>query len=116
MLKEISFNYKGRKIKIKAKNCNFLGKFFGLMFKSREKSEALLFEFRKPVKIKIHSLFVFFPFAAIWLDDKNKIVDFKFVKPFNFIISPKKPCNKLIEIPMNRKYYGIIKLLRLGYA
>lgn len=111
MLKEISFNYKGRKIKIKAKTCNFLRKFFGLMFKSKEKSEALLFEFRKPVKIKIHSLFVFFPFIAIWLDDKNKIVDFKVVKPFSFTISSKKPCNKLIEIPVNKKYRDLIKLL-----
>ena len=116
MLKEISFNYKGRKICVNAENCNFPGKFFGLMFESRENARALLFEFRKPVKIKIHSLFVFFPFAAIWLDDKNKIVDFKIVKPFNFIISPKKLHNKLVEIPVNKKYRNLIKLLQLSYA
>ena len=116
MLKEISFNYKKRKICVNAENCNFLGKFFGLMFKSRENARALLFEFRKPVKMKIHSIFVFFPFIAIWLDDRNKIVDFKFVKPFSFTISSKKSYNKLIEIPANKKYGNLIKLLQLGYA
>ena len=114
MKKRIGFLYKGKKFLVDVIICNSLGKFLGLMFKEREKSSALLFEFKKPTKIKIHSLFVFFPFFAIWLDEKNKIVDFRVVKPFDFSISSKKPFKRLVEIPINKKYKGLIKLLQLG--
>jgi len=80
----------------------------GLMFKKPEKAEALLFEFDKPVKLKIHSCFVFFPFLAIWLDDKNRVVCIKIVKPFRFSVSPKTPFCKLIEIPLTRNYNSIV--------
>ncbi len=83
----------------------------GLMFRKREKCPALLFEFQKPTRMKIHSLFVFFPFAAVWLDDKNKIIDLKIVNPFRFVISCKKSFYKLIEIPINKKYQKEIKFL-----
>jgi hypothetical protein len=54
---------------------------------------------------------VFFPFVAIWLDDKNKIIDLKVVKSFNFSVSPNKSFCKLVEIPINNKYKKIVKLL-----
>ena len=111
MKKRIGFLYKGKKFLVDAVICNSFGKFLGLMFKEKEKSHALLFDFKKPTKIKIHSLFVFFPFVAIWLDEKNKIVDLKVVKPFTFSVFSKKSFKKLIEIPLNRRYENIIKLL-----
>ena len=52
----------------------------------------------------IHSFFVFFPFLAIWLDDKDKIIDSKVIKPFRFSILPSKKFVKLIEIPINKDY------------
>ena len=111
MKKRIKFNFKGKKFEIDLKVCNCFEKFSGLMFKRREKTNALLFDFEKPTKIRIHSLFVFFPFVAIWLDDKNRIIDLKIVKSFKFSVSPSKSFCKLIEIPINKKYEKIVELL-----
>ena len=77
-------------------------KYIGLMFRTR-KTKPLLFEFSKDTRTAIHSLFVFFPFHAIWLDENNKIIGQKVVKPFTFSVRPKKPFRKLIEIPISRK-------------
>lgn len=79
----------------------------GLMFKRREKARALLFSFKKPVKMAIHSYFVFFPFFAVWLDEKGKVVSYKFVRPFEFNILPSGKFTKLIEIPLNKKYSSL---------
>jgi len=111
MKKRIGFTNKKRKFVIDVKVCNSFEKFLGLMFKEREKSQALLFDFKKSKKIRIHSIFVFFSFVAVWIDDKNKIVDFEIVKPFSFIIFSRKFSNKLIEIPINKRYMNLVKLL-----
>jgi uncharacterized membrane protein (UPF0127 family) len=111
MKKRIIIKYKKRKIKIIAEDCNFLKKFTGLMFSRRQSSRALLFNFKKKQKIIIHSFYVFYPFIAIWLDDKNSIVDLKIVNPFSPLISNKKIAFKLVEIPINDYYKGIVKIL-----
>jgi uncharacterized membrane protein (UPF0127 family) len=101
-----------RKIKVKnVKKVSKLEEGIGLMFHRREKCPAMLFEFSHPNKMLIHSLFVFFKFGAVWLDDKNKIVDKKIVKPFKLSISSGKPFYKLLEIPLNKYYKKEIKLL-----
>lgn len=110
-MKNVSFRFKGRKISVAAKECRGIRKFIGLMFKQGQKANALIFSFEKPVRIKIHSFFVFFPFLAVWLDDRNNVVDLKSVKPFSLIISSKKRFSKLIEIPINNRYSKEIKLL-----
>ena len=79
------------------------------MFSSRKNARALLFNFKKPVKLAIHSFFVFYPFLAIWLDNKNKAVKISVVKPFTLFVKPKKSFLKLIEIPINEKYKKIVK-------
>ena len=61
--------------------------------------------------MRIHSLFVFFKFAAIWTDRKNKIIEMKIVSPFRLSVSCKKPFYRLIEIPLNSEYKKEIKLL-----
>ncbi|NCN51785.1 hypothetical protein GW931_02125 [archaeon] len=76
----------------------------GLMFQRRSKAKALIFEFRKPVSFKIHSFFVFFPFLAIWLNSKNKVIYSRVINPFNFGFSPSEKFVKLIEIPFNKSY------------
>ncbi len=116
MKKRIGFLYKGKKFLVDVVACNSFGKLLGLMFKERGKARALLFEFKKPTKMRIHSFFVFFPFIAIWLDEKNKIVDFRVVKPFNLAVSSKKPFKRLVEIPINERYRDLIKLLKPDYA
>ena len=95
----------------KIKKVNWVGKFSGLMFCRREKAGSLLFEFKKPTKMKIHSYFVFFPFLAIWLNKDDEILTLKEVKTFKINIGIKKSYSKLIEIPINEKYKKIIELL-----
>ena len=96
------------KINIKVKTLSTLGKFWGLMFKSKD-SQNLLFKFSKPARYSIHSFFVSFPFLAVWLNKKNKVLDFKIVHPYNFSIKPKVPFTNLIEIPINRNNQKIIQ-------
>ena len=107
----MKLRFKGKNIEINAKVCNNFKKFIGLMFCRREKAKALLFEFKKSTQIRIHSCFVFFPFLALWLDKQNKIIDLKIVKPFNWNIFSGKSCQKVIEIPINKKYSRIVKIL-----
>ena len=103
---------KSKNIKIKdVKKYSEFGKAIGLMFRSRENCPAMLFEFSKPTRMRIHSFFVFFKFGAVWLDDKNKIIEKKIVKPFLPSIVPKKRFYKLVEIPLNKKYKKEIKIL-----
>lgn len=108
MKKRIGFLYKGKKLKIDVRKCGFFS--FGLMFRSRN-TMSCLFEFKKDSKFKISSLFVFFDFIAIWLDDENKIIGIERVTPFTFSVKNRKPFRKLIEIPFNKKYENLIKLL-----
>jgi uncharacterized membrane protein (UPF0127 family) len=110
MRKKISLNFKGKSLKLNVKVCSGFGRFSGLMFRSKE-TEMLLFEFPKNTKIRIHSFFVFFDFVAVWLDDKNKIIQIKKIKPFTFSVLPKKPFRKLIEMPVTKKNSKIVNLL-----
>lgn len=103
---------KSKKIKIKdVKKVSLIEEGIGLMFRKRESCPAMLFEFKFPNKMLIHSLFVFFEFGAVWLDNKNRIVDMKIVKPFMLSVSSRKNFYKLLEIPLNKKYKKEIKIL-----
>lgn len=112
-MEKISFSYKGKKVKISAIRVGALGRIMGLMFRSLNNSEPLLFNFNKEVNLKIHSLFVFFPFVAVWLDGKRNVVDIKKVEPFTFSVSSKKDFTTLIEIPLNQKNSAIVG--KLGF-
>ena len=98
-------------MELHVRSVSLLERVWGLMFKLKENAESLLFEFEKPTETSIHSLFVFFPFVAVWLDKKNKVIDVKRVKPFTLSVSPKRPFSKLIEIPINKRYSNITKII-----
>jgi len=115
-IQKISLNYRGKKFCFDVKTCGFFDTAFGLMFKSRKNAQALLFEFDKFSRIKIHSFFVFFPFVAAWLDSEGKIIEVRKIKPFTPFVSIGKPCSKIIEIPINKKYSDVVKLLQHRYA
>lgn len=108
---KIRINKKG--VDINTKKVSGLGKFAGLMFKSRNAPNLLFLNTNT-----IHSYFVFFPFLAVWLDEKNNVVDLSVVKPFTLSASPSKPAKKLVEIPFNDENKPLIRLLvgkrRLG--
>ena len=104
---DIKINYKGKSFEINVKKVGTIGKVTGLMFRLRE-TDNLLFDFRKNGRQAIHSYFVFFPFLAVWLDEKNNVLEYKMVKPFTFHVMPKHKFAKLIEIPVNNRNKNLI--------
>lgn len=104
------FVHKNKKIKINARKVSLLGKLVGLMFKSRN-TENLLFEFEKESEMSIHSCFVFFPFLAVWLDEKNRVIEKRVVHPFKLCVKPKKSFRKLVELPLNKSNLKAIDFL-----
>ena len=108
----MKINIKNKAIKISdVKDCGWFNKILGLMFSRRQKASALLFNFHKKTKIPIHSFFVFFPFIAVWLDDKNRVIEIKKIKPFTPKQSSTNPYFKLLEIPINKKYEKTLSFL-----
>jgi len=111
-MKKFSFKHKNKKINVNVEECRGLKRAFGLMFGRRERAKALLFNFEKPTSVSIHSLFVFFPFVAVWLDGNNNAVDIREIKSFTLAVQSRKKFRKLIEIPKNRCYFSQIKSLK----
>jgi len=105
----MKITYKSKQISLKVKKVSLFGKVKGLMFSRRENAKILLFEFSNPIKNPIHSLFC--PeFLAIWLDNKNRVLEKKQVSPWKLSIIPEQKFNKLIEIPLNYSNQKILKL------
>jgi len=75
----------------------------GLMFRKKE-TDALIFTCRGG----IHSLFVFFPFLCLWLDEENKIVDWKIVKPWSRFVCSDKDFVRVLEVPINDRYKKLL--------
>ena len=69
----------------------------GLMFKMAP--ETLFFEIYNS-EINIHSMFVFFPFYAIYLDWNGTVVEKKKIEPFMLGVVNEKPAKVLIEISL----------------
>lgn len=73
--------------------------YIGLMFRTR-KTESLLFDFGNEKIQDIHSIWVFFPFIALWFDDNYNLVSFYKAEPFRLYMSSIKPARYLIEVPL----------------
>ena len=92
------FVWKGKKEKLEVRVCdNPFSRASGLMF--RKKSKPLLFKFKHPTRIAIHSFFCV-PFVSIWFLD-GKIIDKKFVMPWKPTIKPNEKFDMFLEIPSN---------------
>lgn len=78
----------------------FLKKLRGLMFR-KGLDHALVFPLNRESRMgaSIHSLFVFFPFDAVFLNEKKQVVDARTVRPFTWNVTPKKPAKYIIELP-----------------
>lgn len=100
--------YRGKRKYISCRKVSIFS--FGLMFRSR-KTNNLLFEFKKDSNYSLTALFVFFPFIAVWLDEENRVLSTRIIKPFEFSISAKRKYRKILEIPVNKKNMKIIKFL-----
>ena len=102
MVVDYKLKIKDEELTIPVKKCeNLASQIQGLMFK--KKSPNLLFIFKKPKRISIHSYFCN-PFLGIWLLD-DKIQEMKLVEPNTFSIKPKHKFNKLLEIPNNTEEF-----------
>jgi uncharacterized membrane protein (UPF0127 family) len=104
------FNFKGKRFELDLKVCRGFGRVWGLMFKSSENANALLFKFKKNKMRAIHSLFC--PeFVAIWLNGENKVIEVRKISPWKFSIIPSRDFTKLIEIPVNEKYEEVLEII-----
>lgn len=108
--KAFFMNYSGRKICVPVKNVGFFRRGIGLMFRTRETGN-LLFSFARPCRVAITSWFVFFPFAAVWLDERKRVLEFRIVKPFTFSLKPRFPSAFLLELPCNQANLKVISSL-----
>ncbi|MBM3232806.1 DUF192 domain-containing protein [Candidatus Pacearchaeota archaeon] len=107
MIIDITISKNNRKISFPVHRVSILGKITGLMFRTRN-TRNLLFEFTRPVKLSIHSWFVFFPFLIVWTDKKNNVIGQKVVLPFTTAIAPLRPFSKAIEVPFSRRNKDIL--------
>lgn len=105
-MKNIKVGFKGKKLDVEAKELSFIEFPLGLMFRTR-KCKNLLFD--RKGRWGIHSWFVFFDFLALWLDEKNNVVEWKLVKPFTSHVLPAKEFARLVEIPVNGSNKQIIQ-------
>lgn len=105
-MKNIKVGFKGKKILVSAEQVWIPQISFGLMFRTKN-TPNLLFDF--PGNWALTSSFVFFPFLALWLDEKNKVMEWKIIRPFRFCVKPRKRFSKLVEIPINRKNKRLIQ-------
>lgn len=99
---DVKINYKNKNIKIKnLTECkSIFSRTRGLMF--RKKIIPLIFKFKRPVRLGIHSLFVFNKFVAIWIKN-NKVIDVKIIKPWKPFIKINKEFDTLIELPIEER-------------
>jgi uncharacterized membrane protein (UPF0127 family) len=102
------FNLGKRKLNVQVNKVGLLMSGFGLTFKTKN-TKNLLFVFRKPSKIALTSVFVFFPFVAVWLDENKKVIETRTIKPFSMSINPKHNSKYLIELPLNSKNSKLIE-------
>lgn len=93
-----SFSFRGKRVHTSVKAVNGFGSLQGLMFSSSA-CESLLFSFRSFFTPSIHSFFVFFPFYAVWLNQRREIVHVDYVRPFTLRVFPRATSAFLVEIP-----------------
>jgi hypothetical protein len=106
-------NNKKKRLNLQVFECNLFEQGVGLMFSREKNAKILAFRFKNSSHLSIHSFFVFFPFIAVWTDDKNKILCWKKVYPFTLCVSPpKEGFFNLIEIPMTKKHSKVVKFFK----
>ncbi len=101
--------YKKKKIEIPVVAAKGQRRIFGLMFRTR-KTENLLFSFPEDTDTRFHSLFVFFPFLMLWLDEKNRVLEWRIISPFSTAIRAENKFRKVVEIPCHPWNEQIIKI------
>ena len=107
-LRRMAYNYgmvenrtQGKVMLARVKWCtSFLCRLRGLMFRRHLAPDEglLLVEGRASIAATaIHMFFVFFPIAAVWLDDSFCVVDAKLARPFRPFYAPRAPARYVLE-------------------
>jgi uncharacterized membrane protein (UPF0127 family) len=67
--------------------------------RSLDPDEVYLFRWKRPSRTEatIHSLFCFFPFAVLWLDAEQTLVDCRLVRPWALVVAPKSAAASFVE-------------------
>jgi len=71
----------------------------GLMFRKKLKDTALLFILKRPERVNIHMLFVFFPIDILFLDKNRMVVDTGKLKAFIGLKRSKTKISYVVELP-----------------
>lgn len=91
----------GEVVLARARWCqSFWCHFRGLMLRRHlPDDEGLLFVYRRTSvrDAAIHMFFVFFPIAAVWLDDEGRVVSATLARPWRPYYAPAQPARYLIE-------------------
>lgn len=106
---EILIFHNKRSILFAVKQVSSLGKILGLMFHPKS-TQNLLFAFSEDSETEFHSLFVFFPFLMLWLDEKKNVIEWRIVEPFSTAIRAGKKFRYVVEIPCNEHNAAVCKL------
>lgn len=108
-----SFFLGKRKLSCKVEPVNTFRRGLGLMFRT-SMTENLLFSFTREGNQgrQLTAWFVFFPFYAVWLDKSQKVVDIRYVRPWEFYIHTRKNFSKILEFPVNSRNKKLITILR----
>jgi uncharacterized membrane protein (UPF0127 family) len=92
---------RGQVVLARVKWCrSFLSRLRGLTFRrSLPPDEGLLLVEGKAsvAATSIHMFFVFFPIAAVWLDDAFRVVDAKLARPFRPFYAARAPARYVLE-------------------
>jgi len=81
---------------------SFLCRLRGLTFRrtlSADEGLLLVGHRESRADTAIHMFFVFFPIAAIWLDQNGQIVDAQLARPFRPLYVPRAPARDVLEGP-----------------
>lgn len=109
-MQKVRFSLGKNKFSVAVHEVGFFRRGIGLMFRSSN-TDNLLFTFSKACRAAITAWFVFFPFMAVWLNEKKHVVDLAFVYPFTFALSPRVNAKYLVELPYNKKNAALIAFL-----
>ncbi|MEA3340262.1 MAG: DUF192 domain-containing protein [Chloroflexota bacterium] len=94
---------RGERVLGRVRHCaNFLCRLRGLTFRrSLDDDEGLLLAGRRESRADtaIHMFFVFFPIAALWLDQSGRVVDAQLARPFRLLYIPRAPARDVLEGP-----------------
>jgi uncharacterized membrane protein (UPF0127 family) len=75
----------------------------GLMF--RAKPVSILFDFHEEAIHPIHSLFVFFPFYAIYISKEKKVIEKSHIGPFRLLHKNSRAARYLLETDIKTGEY-----------